>query len=66
MLIIPGSFGKDLRVVPPLCQLSSVPFSHEALPAAAERGLVERVDVQPLLQVEVVRKQGPEGGQVAA
>jgi hypothetical protein len=62
MLIIPGSAGKDLRVVPPICQLPSVPFPHEALPAAAELGLVEGADVEPFLEIKVVRKQRPEGG----
>jgi hypothetical protein len=49
MLIIPGSAGKDIRIVPPICQLPSVPLAHEALPAAAELSLVQRVDVELFL-----------------
>jgi hypothetical protein len=57
---------KHVRVVPPLGQLPPVPFPREALPAAAELRLVERVEPQLLLQVQVVGEQRPEGAQVAA
>lgn len=57
---------KDFRVVPALGELRPVPLPHEALPAAADLGLVERANVQRLLQVQVVGKQRPEGDQVPA
>ena len=57
---------EDFRVVPALGELRPVPLPHEALPAAADLSLVERADVQLLLQVQVVGQQRPEGGQVPA
>jgi hypothetical protein len=66
VLVLAGGALKDVWIVPPLCELPAVPLPHETLPTPTQLGLVERANVDLLLQVEIVGKEGLEGGQVAA
>jgi hypothetical protein len=66
VLVLAGSALKDVWIVPALCELPSVPLPHETLPTSMQLGLVERADVDLLLQVEIVGEEGFEGHQITA